>query len=305
MRASSINYRDPIVPERVYGSQSGDLPLIPVSDGVGEVIEVGAGVTRVKVGDRACPAYFQTWISGEPNANRLTQSLGGPLDGTMAEMMCLSEEGVVKVPEYLTDLEASTLPCAALTAWSALVECGRIRPGEQLLIQGSGGVALFALQFAKMLGAHVTAISSTDAKIERLRAMGADETINYSQTPEWGKAARMLTDGRGFDHILEVGGEKTLPQSLRCIRPGGTLSMIGILSGSAMSTSLGLIITRQVRLQGITVGHRDGLEAMLRAMSQHQIRPVIDKVFAFEELKESFNYLKTGQQFGKICINHG
>ena len=305
MRASSINYRDPIVPERGYGSQSGDLPLIPVSDGVGDVIEVGAGVTRVKVGDRACPAYFQTWISGEPNTNRLTQSLGGPLDGTMAELMCLSEEGVVKIPEYLTDLEASTLPCAALTAWSALVECGRIRPGEQLLIQGSGGVALFALQFAKMLGVHVTVISSSDAKIERIRAMGADATINYSQTPEWGKAARLLTDGRGFDHILEVGGEKTLPQSLRCIRPGGTLSMIGILSGAAMSTSLGLIITRQVRLQGITVGHRDGLEAMLRAMSQHQIRPVIDKVFNFEELKESFDYIKTGQQFGKICINHG
>ncbi len=305
MRASSINYRDPIVPERAYGSQSGDLPLIPVSDGVGEVIEIGAGVTRVKVGDRACPAYFQTWISGEPNAHRLTQSLGGPLDGTMTEMMCLSEEGVVKVPDYLTDLEASTLPCAALTAWSALVECGRIRPGEQLLVQGSGGVALFALQFAKMLGAHVTVISSSEAKIERLRAMGADATINYSQTPEWGKAARALTDGRGFDHILEVGGEKTLPQSLRCIRPGGTLSMIGILSGAAMSTSLGLIITRQVRLQGITVGHRDGLEAMLRAMAQQQIRPVIDKVFAFEELKASFDYLKSGQQFGKICINHG
>jgi len=305
MRASSINYRDPIVPMKAYGSQSGDLPLIPVSDGVGDVIEIGPGVTRVKVGDRACPAYFQTWISGEPNTNRLTQSLGGPLDGTMAEFMCLSEEGVVKVPEYLTNLEASTLPCAALTAWSALVECGHIKPGEQLLIQGSGGVALFALQFAKMLGAHVTVISSSDAKIERLREMGADETINYSQTPEWGKAARVLTEGRGFDHILEVGGEKTLPQSLRCIRPGGTLSMIGILSGAAMSTSLGLIITRQVRLQGITVGHRDGLEAMLRAMSQHQIHPVIDKVFDFEALKESFDYIKSGQQFGKICISHG
>ena len=304
MRASSINYRDPIVPLKAYGSQSGDLPLIPVSDGVGDVIEIGAGVTRVKVGDRACPAYFQTWISGEPNTNRLTQSLGGPLDGTMAELMCLSEEGVVKVPEYLTNLEASTLPCAALTAWSALVECGHIKPGEQLLIQGSGGVALFALQFAKMLGAHVTVISSSDAKIERLREMGADATINYSQTPEWGKAARVLTDGRGFDHILEVGGEKTLPQSLRCIRPGGTLSMIGILSGAAMSTSLGLIITRQVRMQGITVGHRDGLEAMLRAMSQHQIHPVIDKVFDFEELKESFDYIQSGKQFGKICISH-
>jgi NADPH:quinone reductase-like Zn-dependent oxidoreductase len=304
MRASSINYRDPIVPERGYGSQSGELPLIPVSDGVGDVIEVGSGVTRVKVGDRACPAYFQTWISGEPNANRLTQSLGGPLDGTMAELMCLSQEAVVKVPEYLSNLEASTLPCAALTAWSALVECGRIKPGEQLLIQGSGGVALFALQFAKMLGAHVTVISSSDTKIERLKSMGADATINYSETPEWGKAARALTNGAGFDHILEVGGEKTLPQSLRCIRPGGTLSMIGILSGATMSTSLGLIITRQVRLQGITVGHRDGFEAMVRAMSQHRIRPVIDKVFAFEDLKASFDYIKSGQQFGKICINH-
>lgn len=304
MRASSINYRDPIVPERGYGSQSGNLPLIPVSDGVGEVIETGAGVTRVKVGDRACPAYFQTWISGEPNTNRLTQSLGGPLDGTMAELMCLSEEGVVKIPEYLSNLEASTLPCAALTAWSALIEYGRIKPGEQLLIQGSGGVALFALQFAKILGAQVTVISSSEAKIERLKAMGADATINYSETPEWGKAARALTDNNGFDHILEVGGEKTLPQSLRCIRPGGTLSMIGILSGAAMSASLGLIITRQVRLQGITVGHRDGLESMMRAMSQHHVRPVIDKVFDFEELKESFSYIKSGQQFGKICINH-
>ena len=304
MRASSINYRDPIVPERAYGSQSGDLPLIPVSDGVGDVIEIGAGVTRVSVGDRACPAYFQRWISGEPNANRLTQSLGGPLDGTMAQYMCLSEEGVVKVPTYLTNLEASTLPCAALTAWSALVECGHLKPGEQLLIQGSGGVALFALQFAKMLGARVTVISSSDAKIERLKAMGADATINYRETPEWGKAARALTEGRGFDHILEVGGEKTLPQSLRCIRPGGTLSMIGILSGGAMSTSLGLIITRQVKLQGITVGHRDGLEDMINAMALHQIRPVVDKVFDFEDLKASFDYLKTGAQFGKICINH-
>lgn len=304
MRASSINYRDPIVPERAYGSQSGELPLIPVSDGVGDVVEIGADVTRVKVGDRACPAYFQTWISGEPNANRLTQSLGGPLDGTMAEFMCLSEEGVVKVPDYLSNLEASTLPCAALTAWSALVECGRMKPGEQLLIQGSGGVALFALQFARMLGVQATVISSSEEKIDRLTAMGADFTINYRKTPEWGKAARAITDGRGFDHILEVGGEKTLPQSLRCIRPGGTLSMIGILSGAMISTSLGLIITRQVRLQGITVGHRDGLEAMLRAMERHQIRPVIDKVFSFEALKESFTYIKSGVQFGKICIDH-
>ena len=179
-----------------------------------------------------------------------------------------------------------------------------MKPGEQLLIQGSGGVALFALQFARMLGVQATVISSSEEKIDRLTAMGADFTINYRETPEWGKAARAITAGRGFDHILEVGGEKTLPQSLRCIRPGGTLSMIGILSGAMISTSLGLIITRQVRLQGITVGHRDGFEAMLRAMERNRIRPVIDKVFAFEALKESFTYIKSGAQFGKICIDH-
>jgi NADPH:quinone reductase-like Zn-dependent oxidoreductase len=173
-----------------------------------------------------------------------------------------------------------------------------------VLLQGSGGVSLFALQFAKILGAQVTVISSSDAKIERLKAMGADYTINYTTTPEWAKASREFTDGNGYDHIVELGGEKTLPQSLRCVRPGGTLSMIGILSGIAMSASLGLIITRQVRLQGITVGNRDSFEALLRAMTQHQIRPVIDRVFDFAELKEAFAYLKSGAQFGKICISH-
>lgn len=304
MQASSVNFRDPIVPERGYGSQTGTLPLIPISDGAGEVVEIGAGVTRFKVGERACPAYFQTWISGEPNLERLTYSLGGPLDGTMAEYMCLSEEGLVKVPAYLSALEAASLPCAGVTAWSALVESGRIKPGDRVLLQGSGGVSLFALQFAKMLGAEVTVISSSDAKIERLKKMGADHTLNYIATPEWAKASRELTQGKGYDHIVELGGEKTLPQSLRCIRPGGTLSMIGILSGIAMSASLGLIITRQVRLQGITVGHRDSFEAMLRAMQQHHVKPVIDRVFDFDELKEALSYLKSGAQFGKICISH-
>ena len=304
MRTSSVNYRDPIVPERGYGLNTGTLPLIPVSDGAGEVVEIGAGVTRVKVGDRVCPTYFQSWESGEPNAYRLSQSLGAPIDGTMADYMCLSEEGVVKLPDYLSYLEAATLPCAAVTAWSALTQTSALKPGDKLLVQGSGGVALFALQFAKMMGAEVTVISSSDAKIERLKSMGADHAINYVTTPEWAKASRALTQGQGFDHILEVGGEKTLPQSLRCIRPGGTLSMIGILSGAAMSTSLGLIITRQVRLQGVTVGHRDGFESMLRAMAQHKIQPVIDRVFSFEQLKEAFDYLKSGVHFGKICIDH-
>jgi NADPH:quinone reductase-like Zn-dependent oxidoreductase len=304
MSASSLNYRDLLVPKRGYGSHTGKLPLIPVSDGVGVVTEVGPGVRRVAVGDRVCPTYFQRWVSGEPDLERLTQSLGGPIDGTMTDYMCLSEEGVSKLPAHLSDIEAATLPCAALTAWSALVTTSNIRPGDRVLVQGCGGVALFAVAFGKMLGAHVTVISSSDERIERVKALGADAAVNYRATPEWAKATREITGGRGYDLILELGGEKTLPQSLRCIRPGGTVAMIGILSGSAMATSLGLIITRQVRLQGVTVGHRDGFEAMLRAIKLHRIKPVVDRVFAFEELKEAMAYLQSGAQFGKVCLTH-
>jgi len=273
-------------------------------EGAGTVAAIGTGVSNVAVGDRVCPTFFQNWIGGEPDLERLTRSLGGPIDGTMAEFMCLSEDGVVKVPAHLSDLEAATLPCAALTAWSALVTTSNIRPGDHVLVQGCGGVALFAVVFAKLLGAYVTVITSSDDRMERVRALGADATVNYRAEPEWAKATRAITGGRGYDLILELGGEKTLPQSLRCIRPGGTLAMIGILSGNTMATPLGLIITRQVRLQGVTVGHRDGFEAMVRAIGQHRIRPLVDRVFAFEELKEAMAYLKSGAQFGKICIAH-
>lgn len=305
MKASSLNYRDLVVPMRGYGQYTGNLPLIPVSDGVGEVVEVGAGVTRVKPGDRCCPMFNQHWISGEPSMERIaTGSLGGPIDGTMAEFMCLPQDGVVKAPAHLSDVEAATLPCAALTAWSALVTYDRLGPGSRVLVQGTGGVALFALQFAKIMGCHVTVISSSDEKIARVKAMGADATINYAKVPEWYKATRDITGGAGYDHIVELGGEKTLSQSLRCVRPGGTLSMIGVLSGGAMSAPLGLVVTRQVRLQGITVGHRDGMEAMVRAVSQHGVKPVIDRVFAFGELKEAMAHLKSGAHFGKICLQH-
>ena len=304
MKASAINFRDLLVPQRGYGSRTGPLPLIMLSDGVGEVVETGAGVTRVKVGGRALPCFNQSWISGPVNAERLSKTLGGSMDGTMAEYMCLPQETVVRTPAYLSDLEAAALPCAALTAWSAIVTYESLGPGSRVLVQGTGGVALFAIQIAKMLGAHVTVISSSDEKIARAKKLGADAAINYKTTPEWYRATRDITGDAGYDHIVELGGEKTLPQSLRCIRPGGTLSMIGVLSGGAMSAELGRVVTRHVRLQGITVGNRDGFEAMLRAFEQHKVKPVVDRAFAFEELKEAMAYLKSGAHFGKVCIQH-
>ncbi len=304
MRAASLNYRDLVVLERGYGNFTGTLPLIPVSDGVGEVVELGAGVTRVAVGDRVCPGFFPHWVAGVPTLERLTASLGGPLDGAMAEWMCLSQDSVTRVPAHLEDVQAATLPCAALTAWSALAVCSATRPGDRVLVQGSGGVALFALQFARAFGAHVTVISSSDEKIERLRALGADATINYRTTPEWAKASREITEGRGYDQIIELGGEKTLGQSLRCIRAGGTISLIGVLSGTAMNAALGHVVTRQVRLQGVTVGHRDGFEAMMRAIEQHRIVPVIDSVYPFDDLLGALEHLRSGTHFGKIAINH-
>lgn len=303
MRMASLNARDLIVPERGYGRATGELPLIPVSDGVGEVVEVGAGVTRIAVGDRVCPTYFQNWTSGDPTPERFSSALGGPLDGVMADLVCLSAEGVVKVPDYLTDAEAATLPCAALTAWSAVVTHGQIRAGDKILVQGTGSVALFALAFAKLQGAHVTVISSSDDKLARAAEMGADATINYTTTEDWARASRTITADRGgYDNIIELGGAQTLPLSLRAVRPGGTLSMIGVLSGLNIEASLGPIVARQVRLQGVTVGHRDGFEAMLRAMAQHEIHPVLGQTFAFEDLKGAMDHLRSGGHFGKTLV---
>ena len=305
MRASSLNFRDLVVLDRGYGRSTGTLPLIPVSDGAGDVVAIGEGVSRVKVGDRVCSTFFQNWTGGDPRPENFGLALGGSLDGTMADLMLLSEQGVVKIPNSLSYQEAASLPCAALTAWSALVTNGRIKAGDKVLVQGSGGVAQFALSFAKAHGAHVTVISSSNEKLARLSQAGADAGINYSITPDWAKATRDITaDNGGFDHIVELGGEATFAQSLRCIRPGGTISLIGVLSGLNLTTSLGPIVSRQVRLQGITVGHRGSFEDMLRAMQQMKIKPMLDRTFGFDDLKEALAYLKSGQQFGKIVIAH-
>jgi len=302
MKAASLNYRDLLVPLRGYGAHTGTLPLIPLSDGVGEVIETGTGVARVRVGDRVCPCFRQGWIDGPPEPSYL--NLGGPLDGTMSELMCVPAEGVVKVPAYLSDAQAATLPCAALTAWSALRMDERLAPGARVLVQGTGGVALFALQFAKLMGAQVTVISSSDEKIARARALGADAALNYRTTPEWAKATRDITGGQGYDHILELGGEHTLPQSLLCVRTGGAISIIGVLSGAKMSLEVGRVVMKQARMLGIGVGHRNGFEAMMRALEQHRVEPVVDRVFEFDALKDAFAYLKSATHFGKICIRH-
>jgi len=304
LRAASLNFRDLFVLKRGYGASTGTLPLVPVSDGVGEVVALGEGVTRVALGDRVSPMFFPDWTGGEPRAALLARILGGPLDGTMTELMAIDARSVSRVPAHLSDAEAATLPCAALTAWRALVTEGRVKAGDKVLVQGTGGVSLFALQFAKLLGAHVTVTSSSDAKLERAKAMGADALINYRRTPEWGVAAKELAGGEGVDHIVEVGGEQTLGQSLRAVRVGGTLSLIGVLSGGKMDVRLGPIVTRAVRMQGVTVGSREDFEAMARAIDQHRVRPVVDKVFPFDDLRAAFDHLASGTQFGKICIRH-
>jgi NADPH:quinone reductase-like Zn-dependent oxidoreductase len=302
MRAAALNYRDLLVPVRGYGSRQRKLPLVLLGDGVGVVDRVGEGVTRFAAGDRVCPIAYPTWICGEPNAERLGASLGCEVDGTMADYMVLPAACAARVPDHLTDVEAATLPCAAVTAWRAVVTEGRVKAADRVLVQGTGGVSLFALQFAKALGAYVIVTSSSDEKLERAMGMGADAGINYRTTTEWGRRAREIAGGDGLDHIVEVGGQQTLPQSLRAIRVGGTISMIGVLSGGTLDTRLGPIVTRHVRLQGITVGSRDDFEAMARAITQHRLRPAIDRVFPFEELREALDHLARGQHFGKICI---
>jgi len=210
---------------------------------------------------------------------------------------------VAAAPAHLDDLQAATLPTAAVTAWRALISEGRIAPGDKVLVQGTGGVSLFALQFAKLAGAEVIVTSSSDDKLARARALGADATINYRTQPEWGRRAREIAGAEGVDHIVEVGGENTLGQSLRAIRPGGTISMIGVLSGGRMDASLGLVVTRHVRLQGITVGSRDDFLAMSAAIARHRLQPVVDRVFSFAELHAALDYLSSGQHFGKICVS--
>lgn len=303
MEAASVNYRDVLMSRRGYGRRSGALPLVPLSDGAGRVVAVGAGVTRVAVGDLVCPIFGQTWISGPIREEHWAEVLGGPRDGVMQEYMVLRQEGVVRAPRHMTALEAATLPCAAVTAWNALVAQGGVRAGDVVLVQGTGGVSLFALLFAKMHGARVLATSSSDAKLERLKAMGADHLVNYRNTPEWHKVAREVTGGLGVDLVVEVGGAGTLESSVRAVRCSGTIALIGVLSGVAASLALGPVVTQNIRMQGVTVGSRELFEDMVRAMELWRTAPPVDdSLFAFEQVGEAITALPAGRHFGKVCV---
>lgn len=302
--ACSVNYRDTLMVAGQYDPRM-PLPLVPLSDGVGRVIAVGEGVDRVAVGDRVAATFAPRWIAGEPERSIVRLSRGGPLPGMLAERRTLDAEGVVKVPEHLTDEEAATLPCAALTAWSSLVTEGNVTAGSTVLVQGTGGVSLFALQLGKLLGARVMITSSSDEKLERAKALGADATLNYRTTPEWGRPAAKWA-GDGVDLVVEVGGAKTFEESLKAVRMGGIVSLIGNLSGSTAPVPLTRILMSQVRVQGILVGHRAGFEAMNRAFAAHPaVRPVVDRVFPFEEAPEALRQLRAGDHFGKVVIRVG
>lgn len=301
MAAASINYRDSVVLRRGYGRLSGELPLIILQDGAGEVIEVAPGVTRVKRGDLVCPIGAPGWHAGPLRPEHRDNLLGGPRDGVMRELMAVSAEDVVKAPSFYSAEEAATLPCAAVTAWTAVVG-GGVKPGDVVVTQGTGGVSLFALQFAHALGATVIITSSRPEKLERAKAMGADYGIDYRATPDWHREVRRLTGG-GADLVIEVGGAETLEQSLRAVKVSGTIALIGVLSGALASLELGRVVTQSVRLQGVTLGARDDFEAMVRAIERHRLRPAIDaKRYGFTEAAAAVAAIGEGRHFGKICL---
>jgi NADPH:quinone reductase-like Zn-dependent oxidoreductase len=300
IKATSLNYRD-LMTVKYGASRNLRLPLIPLSDGAGEVIAIGEGVTRVKPGDRVMGIFMQTWLAGKPTRENARSALGGDLDGVLAEQVVFHEDGLVHIPAYLSYEEAATLPCAAVTAWHALVTQGEMTAGDTILVLGTGGVAIFALQFAVAAGAQVIITSSSDAKLERARQLGAAQTINYRTTPDWDKRVLEVMHGVGVDQVVEVGGPGTLEKSMRAVRIGGTISLIGILTGSGTVDPM-LLLRKNARLQGIYVGSRAMFDAMNRALTINQLRPVIDKVFPFEETRVALKYMESAAHFGKIVI---
>ncbi len=302
MKAVSLNYRDLLMVRGLYNPRQ-SLPFIPLSDGVGIVTKTGPHVTRFKVGDRVCPIFAQGWHSGVPSKIKTKRTLGGPVDGTLQEFMTLDEEDAVHAPEHLSNDQAACLPCAGVTAWSALVTQGQIKVGDSVLIQGTGGVSMFAMHFALAAGARVIMTSSSDEKLERVRQAGVHHTINYRNDLDWGKTAKKLAGGDGVDHVVEVGGAGTLKSSLKAVRPGGSIYLIGVLSGTAQELNLLPILMQNIRVQGILVGHRESFEDMNRAIDRHQIKPEISHIFPWTEAEQAFEIMASGSHFGKIVLS--
>lgn len=299
VRATSLNYRDTAVVSGRYPGQT--LPIIPLSDGAGEVVEVGEGVTRVKVGDRVAGIFFQDWIAGKLTREKIKSALGGAIDGMLAEYVVLNQEGVVHLPDHLSYEEGASLPCAAVTAWQALVNRGRLAAGETVLLLGTGGVSIFALQFAKLMGAKIIITSSSDEKLDRAKAMGAHATINYKTFPDWQKQVWELTDKQGVDQVIEVGGAGTLDRSLQSVGVGGRVSLIGVLGGAGEVNHTQMLM-KSIDMQGIYVGSREMFEAMNQAIALHQIKPVIDRTFPLDAAPDAYRYLQSGSHFGKVVI---
>lgn len=301
MRATSLNYRDLVTVKGGAATRGIRLPLVPLSDGAGEVVEVGREVTRFKPGDRVVTSFFQSWVAGPPQSSFFRSALGGAIDGTLTEYTSLSQEGLVRIPDYMSFEEAATLPCAAVTSWNALVSMGRLTAGETVLVLGTGGVSIFALQFARMHGARVIATSSSDAKLERLRELGAFGVINYKTTPEWDMRVLEMTGGEGVDHVIEVGGAGSLARSIKAVNLGGRISLIGLLAGGGQIDPMPMLL-KSITLQGIFVGSRQMFEEMNRAMEINSVHPIIDRVFPFTQARDAYRYLESGAHFGKVCI---
>lgn len=300
IRANSLNYHDYIVVSGMWGPAE---PRIPMSDGAGEVVAVGSGVTEFAVGDNVVSTFFPGWLDGEPVLDSFATVPGDGIDGYARETVTAPAHAFTHAPKGYSHAEAATLTTAGLTAWRALMENGRVKAGESVLVQGTGGVSIFALQFAKLAGATVIATSSSDEKLERLQALGADHLINYKTDAAWGETARRLSGGRGVDHVIEVGGSATLEQSMIAARVGGHVSLIGILSGIEGSLSVISALVRQLRLQAILVGNRRQQVEMIRAIDANGMRPVIDRHFPLAEIVAAFRHQESNRHFGKICLD--
>jgi NADPH:quinone reductase-like Zn-dependent oxidoreductase len=299
VKASSINYRDLNTVRDPEGRKL-PYPRIPNSDAAGEVVAVGAGVNNLKVGDRVASCFFQRWVDGACSLEAMASALGGALDGVLAEEAVLRADGVVPIPQHMSFEEAATLPCAALTAWNALVESARVKAGDTVLLLGTGGVSIFALQFARLLGARAIITSSSDEKLERAKKLGAWQTINYRKTQDWDRAVLDLTDGVGVDAAVEVGGAGTLPKTVVSTRVAGTISLIGVLSGGLIDPAQAM--RKSIKVQGIYVGSRRMFTDMNRAIAAHAMKPVIDRVFSFEDARAAYHAMQAAGHFGKLVI---